>query len=236
MVVAAKFCEKSKFPHCIEALDGKHVTIKRPPHSGFNYFNYKKTFSIVLMAIVNSKSEFMMVDIGTNGRISDGGVFNNTKFFKKFERGLLNLPNPSPVIGEAPIPFVFVSDDAFALRPNIMKPYAHSALSPSQNLFNKRLSSARVKVENAFGILAARFRVMNTTIALSPEKASKVVLSCCYLHNFIKKEIDSAYNGAEYISENPLLNLEPTFGRNSTSEAKTILTNLCEAIYALQGS
>lgn len=186
------------------------------------------------MAIVDSNSEFLMVDIGANGRISDGGVFNNTKFFNKMERDELNLPEPSPVIGETPIPFVFVSDDAFALRRNIMKPYAHSGLSPSQNLFNKRLSSARVKVENAFGILAARFRLMNTTIALSPEKASKVVLSCCYLHNFIKKEMGFARNSAEDIPENALINLEPASARNSPSEAKTIRNNLCEAIYALQ--
>lgn len=62
------------------------------------------------MAIANVNSEFLMVDIGTNGRISDGGVLINTKFFKKLETGQLNLPEPNRVFGETPIPYLFVSD------------------------------------------------------------------------------------------------------------------------------
>lgn len=186
------------------------------------------------MGLVNSNSEFLMVDVGANGRISDGGVFKNTKFFKKMEKGEINLPEPQPVLGETPIPYVFVGDDAFALHPNIMKPYSHNGLSSKQIFFNSRLSSARVKVENAFGILAARFRIFNTTIALAPEKASKVVLSCCYLHNFIRKEMGSANSAiatTEDFEPNALINLDPTLARNSPVEAKQIRNSLCEALY-----
>lgn len=44
------------------------------------YYNYKGTFSIVLMSIVNANYQFIMVDIGANWRISDGGVLYYTKF------------------------------------------------------------------------------------------------------------------------------------------------------------
>jgi hypothetical protein len=69
------------FPNCLGAVDGKHVPIKKPPHTG-SYYNYKKFFSIVLMAVVNLKYEFIMADAGINGRISDGGVLGNTAFGK----------------------------------------------------------------------------------------------------------------------------------------------------------
>ena len=33
------------------------------------------------MAVVNTNYKFIMVDVGTNGRVSDGGVFSNTEFY-----------------------------------------------------------------------------------------------------------------------------------------------------------
>ncbi|XP_039968579.1 putative nuclease HARBI1 isoform X2 [Bactrocera tryoni] len=232
MAVADQFYEKSMFPNCLGALDGKHINISRPSNSGSFYFNYKKTFSIVLLAIVDSNSNFLMVDVGANGRISDGGVFGNSKFFKKLESGSLNLLEPQAVLAdEDSLPFVFVSDAAFALRKNVLKPFGHNNLTENEMLFNKTLSSARVKVENAFGILASRFRLLQTTINLCPEKVTTVVLACCYLHNYLRCQSNS--NRFEY--ENiQLSEMEPTLSRNASNEAKTIRLKYCEIIKKLK--
>ena len=63
------------FSHCLGAIDGKHVVVVSPIHSGSDYFNYKYSFSIVLMALVDRYFCFMFCDIGSKGRISDSGVF-----------------------------------------------------------------------------------------------------------------------------------------------------------------
>ncbi|KAL3194427.1 hypothetical protein MRX96_016219 [Rhipicephalus microplus] len=68
--IAGDFTRRWQFPNCLGAVDGKHVAITRPPKSGSAFFNYKGTFSIVLMAAVDSSSKFVLVDIGAESRQS----------------------------------------------------------------------------------------------------------------------------------------------------------------------
>jgi len=64
-VIATGFNDQWK--NCLGAVDGKHGSIKEPPHTGSYYYNCKKIFSIVLMAVVNSNYEFIMADTSING-------------------------------------------------------------------------------------------------------------------------------------------------------------------------
>jgi len=56
-------------------MDGKHVIIRCPPKSASDCFNYKKDFSTILFAIVDSNYNFLYIDVGTNGRANDALVF-----------------------------------------------------------------------------------------------------------------------------------------------------------------
>ncbi len=44
--IAWRFGEKWNFWHALGAMDGKHVGIVKPPHSGSGFHKYKKFFSI----------------------------------------------------------------------------------------------------------------------------------------------------------------------------------------------
>lgn len=134
------------------------------------------------MAIANANYEFIMCDIGTNGRVSDGGVIKNTKFYERLLADTLKIPK----VADGSLPYVFVADEAFSLRPDMLKPFSQRELNYERRIFNYRLSRARRIIENVFGILAARFRIFHTAINLKLETTEMVTLCCCILHNFLR--------------------------------------------------
>ena len=79
----------------------------------------------------------------------------------------LQLPPPATVNGMAEkLPFHIIEDDTFPLSTELMKSYPQRQLDKPKRIFNYRFSCARRTVENAFGILANRFRVFLTNSAL----------------------------------------------------------------------
>lgn len=99
------------FDNCIEAVDGKHITLPKPEHSGSYYYSYKGTHSIVLVAIVNANHELIMINVGTNDRVSDGGVIIKIKFQNMFENNQLQIPESEELPNfNKKMPFVFVCD------------------------------------------------------------------------------------------------------------------------------
>jgi hypothetical protein len=186
-VVIDKFNTRWNFPNTIGAIDGKHIALKAPPNSGTVYHNYKGFFSIILLALVDADYKFLWVDVGANGSTSDCAVFNQSELKPELEKGTLGLSPPTALVGDDTlIPHFVIGDDAFPLRPWLMKPYSSRNLTNDERVFNYRLSRARRVVENAFGILANRFRCLLTTMHQTPDNAKHLVLAMVCLHNLMR--------------------------------------------------
>lgn len=184
--IADDYYDKWQFPNCIGALDGKHVTIRSPKNSGSLNFNYKKTFSIVLMALADANYKLIYVDVGCKGRVSDGGVFNRSSLYSAIETNALNIPPPRLLpSSNIEVPFVIVADDAFALKTYLMKPYSFRGQDREEHVYNYRLSRARRMVESTFGLMASKFRVLRSIIELSEDNVNLCVLAICVLHNWL---------------------------------------------------
>lgn len=117
-------------PNCIKAIDGKHVLIQAPPNSGSLYFNYKKTFSIVLLATCDHEYKFTLVDIGAYGSESDGGIFNKSETSQGVKNDTLQLPSSYAYLPgtNSKTTYYFVGDAAFELSRHVMKPFPENIL------------------------------------------------------------------------------------------------------------
>lgn len=137
--IALKFEERRQFPNCLGAVDGKHLVLQPPPASGSHFFNYKKSHSVVLMAVAGPDYECLYSDVGTNGLVSDGGVWNKCSLLQSLADNTFPVPPPRPLpFGNTEMPYVFVGDDAFALRSFLMKPYPQKQLSLDRRIYNYR--------------------------------------------------------------------------------------------------
>lgn len=78
------------------------------------------------------------MDVGAEGRNSDGGVFRQSRLYEKLEDNSLNLPRPTvPPLGQHELPHVIVGDEAFPLLPYLMRPYSKpkaGQLPPDQDV------------------------------------------------------------------------------------------------------
>jgi hypothetical protein len=150
--------------------------------------------------VVNANLEFIYVHCGTNGRVCDPGILKETDLYRSLKNNELKIPPPQtpPEVGYK-LPFVFIGDEAFPLMENLMKPYGKHTAGHDEHIFNYRLSRARRVDENAFGILATRFRVFLQPLNISLENVDAVVMASCILHNFLHKKSSTYYTSANYI-------------------------------------
>ena len=197
----------------------------------------KDFFSIVLMALVDADYCFIYIDVGNYGSNGDSGIFKNSALGEAFTGNLLNIPRPKrlPVYPEGgALPHCIVADEAFPLRMDLMRPYPRgkkqNRLAYDKSIFNYHLSRARRIVENAFGILAQRFRMFDRRIHMDDHNVIKIVNATCVLHNYLcTARMDVANvmgrlnpNGAPYLQPQAMLHELQNQGYHSTDAAQRV--------------
>ena len=246
LAISREFESRWDCPHACGALDGKHFAIMCPPKSGSFFYNYKGFFSLVLLAVVDADYQFIFIDLGSEGRANDASIWRQSTLFKKLNQAdnPLNFPRPRLIRGlQGNMPYFLVGDDAFALTLNLMKPISKYSLNLAERVYNYRISRARLVVENAFGILVSKFRILQQKINMHPKNAQKVILACIVLHNFLRQKC-----GVRYMERNAVdvedddhqvipgqwrtvvqpVPLQPERGHNMTRDAKNVRERLMQ--------
>ena len=188
--------------------------------------------------------------------VSDGGVWNKYTLSQAIEDGRISLPPPKCLPhGVHNLPHIFVADDAFALKTNLMKPYPQKGLDAEKREYNYRHSRARRIVENLFGIVANRWRVFRGVIQLAPSSSESLVIAALILHNVVRKSssrnqyypsglLDTELSNGERAEGlwrqgtpgNSFLSLAvPTTGHNASKDAKFVRDTL-KAYFVNEGA
>lgn len=95
--IAQYFSDIQSLPHCVGAIDGKHVAVKSPLNKGSLYFNYKGYFSTTSMGICDADYVLIFVDIGSYVSNNDSGIFRNSTIGKSLFDEQMNLPSPDVI-------------------------------------------------------------------------------------------------------------------------------------------
>lgn len=144
---------------------------------------------MVMLAICDAQYLFTIVEIGAYGSNSDGGILLDSQLGDQLESNALNIPSDAPIRGYSNrqnFPYFFVADAAFPLGKHILRPYPGHLLPLEKEHFNNRLSRARRVIENSFGILSARWRILLQTINAEPDMVENIIKACVCLHNFLR--------------------------------------------------
>lgn len=187
--IMSDFQAITSLPQIVGAIDGSHIRLQKKPAKQYfpaQYISRHGFPSILLQGIVDSNKLFWSVVCKAPGGVHDSTHFKECDLYKKLKGGEILS---SPIIslqGERIGPYL-LADSAYKATTFLVKPFRIKAGLHLQekHAFDRQLSKGRVKVENAFGLLKNRWRILrelNVDLPFAPT----VVGACCALHNYVQ--------------------------------------------------
>lgn len=126
--------------------------------------------------MVDSNYKFLDAFVGYPGRCHDAAVWRNSPLKKAIDSGRVKFP----------VEYHLLGDSAYPLEMNLMIPYKDNGfLTLQQKNYNTILSSTRVFVEQTFGILKKKFRILNYIEMHQLQLIKSIIMACIILHNII---------------------------------------------------
>lgn len=169
-IIKDYFQRKNGFPGIVGCIDGTHIEIPAPKESPKSYVNRKGYHSLQLQAVCREDMRFTHCFMGFPGSCHDSRVLKNSDIWE----------NGNGLCGNDHI----VGDGGYPLTRWLLTPYRDNGnLTPDQRNYNHLLSSNRVVIERAFGLLKGRFRRLKYLATAEIETALTIIMACCVIHN-----------------------------------------------------
>jgi hypothetical protein len=165
---------------CIGALDGIALAIKKPHDQYFprHFYTRKGFYAMPIQAVCDSNYKFLYMSARCVGSTHDSLAWAVSTLGSRLQGGLGLGVN------------WIAGDAAYVCSDHLLTPYSKSQLQ--DNVFGKRRdafnyfhSSLRMHVEQAFGILVARFGILWRPMGFALPVVPRILSACMRIHNFL---------------------------------------------------
>lgn len=180
------FQDLSRLPNIVGAIDGTHIPINAPRESPVDYFSRYQHHDFGIQAVADGNLLFLDFSAGYPGSMHDARILRNSTLYQRAEQGDI-LNGPVVNVNHHDIGPYLVGDSAYPISPWLQKPFPEATRDRSEIQFNRELSSARVKIECAFGCLKSRWRILQKRLDSDIKFSVKIAIACAVLHNFCIK-------------------------------------------------
>ncbi|XP_061183155.1 putative nuclease HARBI1 [Saccostrea echinata] len=173
-------------------MDGTHIRLASAPDGDRDYYNRRGFPSMQLQVVTDSNMLIISAYTGWPGCTHDARVLRNLTLYQKAEEG-------QAIINSHHI----LADNAYPLRNWLISPFKnYGHLTPQQQRYNTKLSSARQSVERCFAHLNGRFRRLKEVTFHNPRHIAKLIMAGCILHNLCVIHTDDI---EEFMDNNAIL-------------------------------
>ncbi|WVZ64601.1 hypothetical protein U9M48_014096, partial [Paspalum notatum var. saurae] len=169
------------FDGCIGALDGTHIPARINHDSRLDFINRKGRTSFNVLGIVDMDMRFTYVGAGRAGSCHDMAVLRDCM-------QMANYPHP-------PAGRYYLVDSGYALCEGYLGPYRSTryhleefrrrGAETREEKFNYHHASLRNVVERAFGVLKAKWHILEGVLFYARKKQTKMIIACCAPQNFL---------------------------------------------------
>jgi hypothetical protein len=181
---------------CCDAIDCTHILFDNPLNTNnIDWFDRDHKYSMILQAVVDSKTRFIDVFVGFSGSVYDSRVFSRSKYQllvtngKRLNGAIMNIQGVDVhefIIGYA----------GYTASRDMLVPRSGQQLSLMFESYNFKHSSIRMCVDCAFGILKGVWRILKKPMThIHLQNIHSLIVACCILYNIVIDRIDSIDEG-----------------------------------------
>lgn len=182
------FRDVTGLPNICGSIDGTHIPLTRRPSSSItpwssDFFNRKKFHSVVLQAVCDMNKIFWNVCVGQPGGVHDAAQFRWSSLYQEL-RSRTILSEPVIEVRGVHIQPYLIGDSAYPSQPYLLKNFKpQNPALVDQIRFDSSVNSGRVAIEQAFGDLKNRWRILQS-FGGDVNQCATVTVACCVLHNY----------------------------------------------------